>query len=49
VKPPELTEDERITLTVRQLLKRLQQFGRPPVKVIPWPTGASIDKGRPWS
>jgi hypothetical protein len=45
VKPPGLTEDERIKVTVRQLLELLQQFGNPlkrPAKVIPWP-----DKKRP--
>jgi hypothetical protein len=42
MEPPDLTEDDRIKLTVRQLLEILQQFGDPlkrPAKVIPWPTG----------
>jgi hypothetical protein len=43
--PPDLTEDERIKVTVRQLLELLRQFGDPlkrPAEVIPWP-----DKKRP--
>jgi hypothetical protein len=46
VRPPELTEDEQIKETVRQLLELLQQFGNQPAKVIPWP---KVDKGRPRS
>ena len=40
MKPPDLTEDERIKVTVRLLLALLQQFGdalKRPAKVIPWP------------
>ena len=40
MKPPDLTEDERIKVTVRQLLELLQQFGNPlqrTAKVLPWP------------
>jgi hypothetical protein len=40
MKPPDITEDERIKVTVRLLLALLQQFGDPlkrPAKVIPWP------------
>jgi hypothetical protein len=40
MKPPGLTEDERIKATVRLLVELLQQFGNPlkrPAKVIPIP------------
>jgi hypothetical protein len=53
MKPPDLTEDDRVKETVRELLELLQQFGSPlkrPANVVPWPKSGkkpqSEDRGR---